>query len=121
MSTNKTPPTLTFTRDGASVAYTPLEHPSDDVPGQAGGGLLAGDPNLVALVRTILTGTTPEHVRVAEPNFDYRFTAARDTLADAAAAMLAAGNGRGQLSDAGWDALAQAIAGDDVDGPGLVH
>ena len=55
-------------------------------------------------------------MRVAEPNLDYVFTDSRDTLADVAAAMLVAGNGRGRLSDAGWDALDAAMA-DDPPGP----
>jgi hypothetical protein len=38
------------------------------------------------------------------------------SFADVAAAMLVAGNGRGRLSDAGWDALDAAMA-DDA-GPG---
>ena len=66
------------------------------------GGLLGGEPSLVAIVREILAGSLPKRVRVAEPNLDYVFTDSRDTLADMAAAMLVAGNGRGRLSDAGW-------------------
>ncbi|OHU98200.1 hypothetical protein [Mycobacterium talmoniae] len=108
--------TLIFTRDGASVAYTRLEQPLADEPGVVGGGLLAGDPALVTVVRRILTGVTPERVCVAEPNVYYQFTAARDTLADVAAAMLAAGSGRGQLSDLGWDVLAQAVGDDGAQG-----
>jgi hypothetical protein len=75
------------------------------------GGLLGGDPSLVAIVRQILTGNLPRSVRVADPNIDYHFTARRDTVADVAAAMLVAGNGRGRLSDAGWDALDAALDG----------
>jgi hypothetical protein len=76
------------------------------------GGLLGGEPSLVAIVREILAGSLPKRVRVAEPNLDYVFTDSRDTLADVAAAMLVAGNGRGRLSDAGWDALDAAMADD---------
>ena len=51
------------------------------------------------------------------------FTDSRDTLADVAAAMLVAGNGRGRLSDAGWDALDAGMADDpgpDTDSP-VIH
>ena len=71
----------------------------------------------MAIVREILAGNLPKRVRVAEPNLDYVFTDARDTLADVAAAMLVAGNGRGRLSDAGWDALDAAMAVDETPTP----
>jgi hypothetical protein len=59
-----------------------------------------------------LTGNLPRSVRVAEPDINYHFTAGRDTVADVAAAMLVAGNGRGRLSDTGWEALDEAMVSD---------
>lgn len=117
-----TPTTITFTTDRGVVAYSARERPrSDHDPGGVASGLLGGEPTLVAIIRQILTGNLPKRVRVAEPNLDYVFTEGRDTLADVAAAMLAAGNGRGRLSDAGWDALDAAMASDnespDTDSP----
>ena len=104
------PTTITFRTDRGVVAYSALERPQPDEPGGVADGLLGGEPSLVAIVREILAGRLPKRVRVAEPNLDYVFTDSRDTLADVAAAMLVAGNGRGRLSDAGWDALDAAMA-----------
>ena len=106
------PTTITFRTDRGVIAYSALERPRIDEPGGIAGGLLGGEPALVAIVREILAGNLPKRVRVAEPNLDYVFTDGRDTLADVAAAMLVAGNGRGRLSDAGWDALDAAMAVD---------
>ncbi|MCB1287779.1 MAG: hypothetical protein KDB47_08810 [Mycobacterium sp.] len=103
------PTTITFRTDRGVIAYSAMERPQPDDPGRVANGLLGGDPSLVAIVREILAGSMPKSVRVAEPNVDYVFTANRDTLADVAAAMLVAGNGRGRLSDAGWDALDAAM------------
>jgi hypothetical protein len=103
------PTTITFRTDRGVIAYSALERPQPNEPGGVA-GLLGGEPSLVAIVREILAGSLPKSVRVAEPNLDYVFTAARNTLADVAAAMLVAGNGRGRLSDAGWDALDAATA-----------
>ena len=114
------PITITFRTDRGVISYSALERPRPDEPGGIAGGLLGGEPSLVAIVREILAGGLPKRVRVAEPNLDYVFTDHRDTLADVAAAMLVAGNGRGRLSDAGWDALDAAMADDeapDTDGP----
>lgn len=102
--------TITFRTDRGVVAYSAMERPQPDEPGGVADGLLGGDPSLVAIVREILAGSLPKRVRIAEPNLDYVFTDSRDTLADVAAAMLVAGNGRGRLSDAGWDALDGAMA-----------
>ncbi|EUA38580.1 hypothetical protein I549_4408 [Mycobacterium avium subsp. avium 2285 (R)] len=66
----------------------------------------------MAIVRQILAGSLPPRVRVADPNLDYVFTPERNTLADVAAAMLVAGNGRGRLSDTGWDVLDAAMTSD---------
>jgi hypothetical protein len=118
------PTTITFRTDRGVISYSALERPRPDEPGGIAGGLLGGEPSLVAIVREILAGSLPKRVRVAEPNLDYVFTTNRDTPADVAAAMLVAGNGRGRLSDTGWDALdAAAMADDetpDTDGP-IVH
>jgi hypothetical protein len=103
------PTTITFRTDRGVISYSALERPLPKEPGGTAGGLLGGDPALVAIVREILAGSLPKTVRVAEPNLDYVFTAKRDTAADVAAAMLVAGNGRGRLSDAGWDALDAAM------------
>uniref|UniRef100_A0A5Q5BT31 Uncharacterized protein n=2 Tax=unclassified Mycobacterium TaxID=2642494 RepID=A0A5Q5BT31_MYCSS len=104
-------PTITFRTDRGVISYSALERPiSSEEPGGVAGGLLGGDPALVAIVRGILAGNLPKRVRIAEPNLEYEFTAKRDTAADVAAAMLVAGNGRGRLSDAGWDALDAAMA-----------
>ena len=115
------PTTITFRTDRGAIAYSALERPQPDEPGGVAGGLLGGEPSLVAIVREILAGSLPKTVRVAEPNLDYVFTGNRDTVADVAAAMLVAGNGRGRLCDAGWDALDAAMEGDtpvaDYDGP----
>ena len=102
--------TITFRTDRGAVVYSALERPQPEEPGGVADGLLGGEPSLVAIVREILAGSLPKRVRVAEPNLDYVFTDGRDTLADVAAAMLVAGNGRGRLSDAGWDALDAAMA-----------
>ena len=104
------PITITFRTDRGVIAYSALERPQPDEPGGVADGLLGGEPSLVAIVREILAGSLPKRVRVAEPNLDYVFTDSRDTLADVAAAMLVAGNGRGRLSDVGWDALDAAMA-----------
>ena len=109
------PTTITFSTDRGVIAYSALERPQPDEPGGIAGGLLGGDPSLVAIVREILAGSLPKKLRVAEPNLDYVFTPTRDTLADVAAAMLVAGNGRGRLSDSGWDALDAAMADEDAD------
>lgn len=108
--------TITFTTGRGAVSYSALQSSSDQPLRGVAGGLLGGDPSLVAIVRQILTGNLPRSVRVAEPNIDYHFTLGRDTIADVAAAMLVAGNGRGRLSDAGWDALDAALDADT--GPG---
>ena len=117
------PTTITFRTERGVVAYSALERPQPDEPGGVAGGLLGGEPSLVAIVREILAGRLPKRVRVAEPNLDYVFTDSRSTIADVAAAMLVAGNGRGRLSDAGWDALDAAMAGEpgpDTDSP-VIH
>jgi hypothetical protein len=112
------PTTITFITDRGAVSYSAIERPLPGEPGGIAGGLLGGAPALVKIVREILAGSLPQKVRVAEPNLDYVFTENRDTAADVAAAMLAAGNGRGRLSDAGWEALDAAMEDDtaeDVD------
>ncbi len=109
------PTTITFRTDRGVISYSALERPRPNEPGGIAGGLLGGEPALVAIVREILAGRLPKTVRVAEPNLDYAFTAKRDTAADVAAAMLVAGNGRGRLSDAGWDALDAAMADEEHD------
>jgi hypothetical protein len=106
------PTTITFSTDRGVVAYSATERPRNDKSAGVADGLLRGEPSLVAIVRQILAGSLPKRVRVAEPNLDYVFTDSRNTLADVAAAMLVAGNGRGRLSDAGWDALDAAMAED---------
>lgn len=107
------PTTITFRTDRGAISYSAMERPELNEPRGVANGLLGGEPSLVAIVREILAGNMPKSVRVAEPDLDYVFTAGRDTLADVAAAMLVAGNGRGRLSDAGWDALDAAMAGDE--------
>lgn len=104
--------TITFTTGRGTVSYSALQPPSNQSLRGIAGGLLGGDPSLVAIVRQILTGNLPRSVRVAEPDINYHFSAGRDTVADVAAAMLVAGNGRGRLSDAGWDALDAAMVSD---------
>ncbi len=114
---------ITFRTDRGAVVYSPLERPQPEEPNGVADGLLGGEPSLVAIVREILAGSLPKRVRVAEPNLDYVFTDSRDTLADVAAAMLVAGNGRGRLSDTGWDVLDAAMAerpGPETDSP-VVH
>src|SRR6476646_11525943 len=96
------PTTITFRTDRGVVAYRALERPQPDEPGGVAGGLLGGEPSLVAIVREILAGSLPKSVRVAEPNLDYVFTTARITPPDVAAARLAPGTGRAALPDAGW-------------------
>lgn len=117
------PTTITFRTGRGVIAYSAMERPQSGEPGGVAGGLLGGEPALVAIVREVLSGTLPKTVRVAEPNLDYVFSAARDTLADVAAAMLVAGNGRGRLSDSGWEALDAAMDADptpDTDAP-VIH
>lgn len=103
------PATVTFRGDHGVVVYTALERPLPGEPGVVAGGLLGGDAELVERVRSILAGNGEARVCVAEPNLYYQFTEARDTLADVAAAMLAVGQGRGQISDQGLDALSAAL------------
>lgn len=109
------PTTITFRTDRGVISYSAYDRPQSGEPGDAG-GLLGGDPSLVAIVRGILSGNLPRRVRIAEPNLDYEFSSKRNTPADVAAAMLAAGNGRGRLSDTGWDALDAAMAGGETTG-----
>lgn len=102
---------ITFSTPRGTVTYTTKGTPLPTEPGGTAGGLLGGEPTLVTIVQGILSGNLPKRVRVAEPNLHYEFSSTRDTLADMAAAMLAAGNGRGRLSDTGWDALDAAMDG----------
>lgn len=104
-----TPMTITFSTDRGVISYRALQRPGQDEPRSIARGLLGGEPALVAIVRAVLAGSLPKSVRVAEPNFDYVFSENRDTVADVAAAMLVAGNGRGRLSDSGWGALGAAM------------
>ncbi len=106
---------ITFSTQRGTVTYTTKTAPPPTQPGGIAGGLLGGEPTLVTIVQGILSGNLPKRVRVAEPNLDYEFSATRDTLADIAAAMLAAGNGKGRLSDTGWEALDAAMEGDSDD------
>lgn len=100
-----TPMTITFSTDRGVISYRALQRPGQDEPAGIASGLFGGEPALVAIVGEILPGRLPKRVRVAEPDLDYVFSENRDTVADVAAAMLVAGNGRGRLSDSGWDAL----------------
>jgi len=109
------PMTFTFKGDHGVVAFTELERP-DGQSDVVAGGILGGDEHMVAHVRNILSGLGPESVCVIEPNVYYAYTAGRDTLADVAAAMVAVGGGRGQLSDRGVDVLLAAL-GDDLAPP----
>ncbi|OOK65181.1 hypothetical protein BZL29_7863 [Mycobacterium kansasii] len=101
--------TISFSTNRGVISWTALEHPVSGKASGIAGGLLVGDPDMVAIVCQILAGNLPKRVRVAEPNLDYVFTGNRDTAADVAAAMLVAGNGRGRLSDAGWQVLDAAM------------
>ncbi|CDO91298.1 hypothetical protein AWC29_00740 [Mycobacterium triplex] len=107
--------TITFSTSRGVVSWSALERRAVGPPGGIAGGLLGGEPALVAIVREILAGSLPKTVRVAEPNLDYMFTRNRDTAADVAAAMLVAGNGRGRLSDTGWEVLDAAMESDRAD------
>lgn len=114
------PATITFSTDRGVIAYSVLDRPPSGEAGGIAGGLLGGEAALVAIVREILAGSLPKSVRIAEPNLHYVFTENRNTVADVAAAMLVAGNGRGRLSDSGWDALDAAMEGgsaEDDDNP----
>ncbi|WP_241474180.1 hypothetical protein [Mycolicibacterium neoaurum] len=104
------PTTITFRTERGAVVYSAPE----SVSGGVANGLLGGEPSLVAIVREVLAGNVPKAVRVADPNLHYVFSAGRDTLADVAAAMLVAGNGRGRLSESGWDALDAAMDAEPV-------
>ncbi|MBS4730631.1 hypothetical protein MSM1_20690 [Mycobacterium sp. SM1] len=108
------PTTITFSTDRGAISWSAMERRRPGDSAGIAGGLLGGEPALVAIVREILSGRLPKSVRVAEPNVDYVFTEKRDTVADVAAAMLVAGNGRGRLSDSGWDALDAAMESDDT-------
>lgn len=105
------PTTFTFRGDRGVVAFTELERP-DGAGDVVAGGILGGDTEMVAHVRGILDGLGPNSVRVIEPNVYYTFTEHRDTVADVAAAMVAVGGGRGQLSDRGLDVLLAALRDD---------
>jgi len=115
------PTTITFSTSHGVISWSALERRASGASGGIAGGLLGGEPALVAIVREILAGSLPKTVSVAEPNLDYVFTGNRDTAADVAAAMLVAGNGRGRLSDTGWAALDAAMESDttedNFDGP----
>lgn len=100
---------ITFHTHRGTVTYTTKTASLPTQPGGIVGGLLGGEPTLVTIIQGILAGNLPKRVRVAEPDLDYEFSPGRDTLADVAAAMLAAGNGKGRLSDAGWEALDAAM------------
>lgn len=104
--------TITFHTDRGVITYSARLKPGAQHMADIADGLLGGDPSLIAIVRQVLTGNLPKTVRVAEPNLHYRFSAERNTLADVAAAMLVAGDGRGRLSDSGWEALDAAMDGD---------
>lgn len=103
------PVTFTFRTDSGLVTYTANERPVGGEPGFVAGGLLGGDEHLVEWVTFMLTERQIDKVRVVEPNVDFVFTDARDTPADVAAAFLAVGCGRGELSPAGWDVLLDAL------------
>jgi hypothetical protein len=107
-----TPMTITFSTARGVISYRALQRSGQDDPRGIARGLLGGEPALVAIVREVLAGRLPKSVRVAEPNLDYVFSENRDTVADVAAAMLVAGNGRGRLSESGWDALDAAMEDD---------
>ncbi|BBX30618.1 hypothetical protein B7435_23905 [Mycolicibacterium peregrinum] len=103
------PVTFTFRTDSGVVAYTANERPVGGDAGFVAGGLLGGDEHLVEWVTFMLTERQVSKVRVVEPNVDFVFTESRDTPADVAAAFLAVGGGRGELSPAGWDVLLDAL------------
>ena len=77
--------TITFSTSRGVVSWSALERRAVGPPGGIAGGLLGGEPALVAIVREILAGSLPKTVRVAEPNLDYMFTRNRDTAAASAA------------------------------------
>ncbi|MGD9622257.1 MAG: hypothetical protein AB7G47_19710 [Mycolicibacterium sp.] len=115
--------TFTYRGDDGVVAFTELERPAGASGDVVAGGILGGDTEMIQRVRAVLAGTA-DHVVVVEPNVAYRFSAGRDTLADVAAAMMAAGNGRGELSERGWQILDTALDGGRVDddaGAGVVY
>lgn len=117
------PKTFTFRGDDGVVAFTELERPAHAGDSElVAGGLLGGDAAMVDRVRAILAGAT-DSVMVVEPNVAYRFSIGRDTLADVAAAMMAAGNGRGELSPRGWHLLETALdlADDELPGGGHIY
>ena len=105
------------------VAYSALERPKPDEPGGVAGGLFGGEPSLVAIVREILARQLAQTGARRRTQPRLRVHRQPRHPADVAAAMLVAGNGRGRLSDAGWDALGAAMAGDpgpDTDSP-VIH
>ena len=60
--TDERPAVIAFTTDRGTVAYTRLERPQPEEPPVVAGSLLAGNPDLVAAVRGILTGRDPDRV-----------------------------------------------------------
>ncbi len=113
--------TIAGTADGEAVAWSSLDHfyaavkdaPVD--PLVIAGGVLVGDGDLVSRVIDLLTPpSVVDDVEVLTPGGRYVFTENRDTPADVAAAMVAAGDGRTLLDANGWDALyASGQLGDD--------
>jgi hypothetical protein len=97
---NGQPADIAVTVDARTLTY----RRSDTGP-----GTLIGDPDLLEAVRATLAAAGPRSVRVIEPNIDYTFSAGRDQPADIAAAMLTAAGGRGELNDAGWDAITDTL------------
>ena len=119
MTTKNNPTTFLVHVDEKIAAWSELDeqHTSGDGTDLAG-GVLAGDRELTAAIRSVLEEATPLEVTVAHPSVYYVFSEGRDTPADVAAAMIFVGAGRSILSESGWDILNAIldVDEDEVDG-----
>lgn len=111
--------TLNATVDDEAVAWSSLDHfysADQSAPLVVAGGVLIGNDDLVARVTHYLVPPfLVNEVEVLPPGGKYTFTEGRDTPADVAAAIIAAGEGRALLDSNGWDALYASGQLDDDD------
>lgn len=89
----------------------------DTLPVDVAGGILAGDAELIADIRAVLSPTNHiDSITVLHPEVIYTMSEERDKPSDVAAAMIYVGRGRALLDTAGWEVLDAAIGEDEDDG-----
>lgn len=106
--------TISMATDHGTLSWTPVTEPGvadptrHDTSHLVCGGYLFGPTALVNHVLDLLSDFGPKTVKV---NYwaSYTFTPDKDTLADVAAAFVTAGQGRGVLSEEGWEILEEAM------------